>query len=197
MANGKLLQIAVGEFGVAEQQNLSANKYHMVNRGETLYSISKLYDVTVAQLQQWNNLPDNTIVVGQSLRVQASANKGIAESRILQYAQDCGFPQITSDKDAWCSLGLIWCCKQAGLPHSNSLAARSWLQVGVPVQNLRDADVVVYWRDSANSQYGHVGIPFSYTHDGNSIWTYGGNQSDSWCVKPYPKSRVLGFRKLI
>jgi uncharacterized protein (TIGR02594 family) len=181
---------------VAEQQNLAANKYYTVNRGDTLYTIAKNHNTTVKDLQAWNNLPDNTIFIGQSLRVRQSAHIGIAESRILQYAADCGFPQITSDKDAWCSLALNWCAMQAKLQRSGSLAARSWLKTGIPVQNLRDADIVVYWRESKDSVYGHVGIPFSYTHDGNSIWTYGGNQSDSWCVKPYPKSSLLGFVKL-
>lgn len=38
----------------------SGNGYHVVQKGETLYRISKLYNVTVAQIQAWNNLGSST-----------------------------------------------------------------------------------------------------------------------------------------
>lgn len=43
--------------------------YHSVKRGETLYRISKQYGTDVKTLQEWNNLPDNNIEVGQKLIV--------------------------------------------------------------------------------------------------------------------------------
>lgn len=42
-------------------------KKHTVKQGETLYGISKLLNVTVAELQQWNNLTDNIISIGDEL----------------------------------------------------------------------------------------------------------------------------------
>ena len=42
---------------------------HTVAKGETLYRISKDYGVSVQDLKEWNNLPDNTIHVGQKLIV--------------------------------------------------------------------------------------------------------------------------------
>lgn len=45
-------------------------KYHTVSGKETLYSISRQYSVTVAQLQQWNNLQENSIKIGQQLIVR-------------------------------------------------------------------------------------------------------------------------------
>ncbi|WP_343703401.1 glucosaminidase domain-containing protein [Chitinophaga sp.] len=47
----------------------AGNKYHTVTQKETLYSISRRYNITVAQLQQWNNLADNGIKTGQQLIV--------------------------------------------------------------------------------------------------------------------------------
>lgn len=47
----------------------SGAKYHTVQEKETMYAISKKYNVTVAQIQQWNNLPDNNIKTGQQLVV--------------------------------------------------------------------------------------------------------------------------------
>ena len=50
--------------------NLSAqSNTHTVKKRETLYSLSKKYDVTVEELKAWNNLKGNTIKVGQKLKV--------------------------------------------------------------------------------------------------------------------------------
>lgn len=40
---------------------------YTVKQGETLYGISKLLNVTVAELQQWNSLTDNAISIGDEL----------------------------------------------------------------------------------------------------------------------------------
>ena len=48
----------------------SGRKIHRVQAGETLYRIAINHKVTVAQLRQWNKLPDTTIRVGQRLVVQ-------------------------------------------------------------------------------------------------------------------------------
>jgi len=43
---------------------------HYVLQGETLYSISKKFGVSVDELKQWNNLPDDNIHFGQKLIVK-------------------------------------------------------------------------------------------------------------------------------
>ncbi len=43
--------------------------YYTVIKGDTLYRISRTYDVTVEQLKKWNNLTDNIIGIGQRLIV--------------------------------------------------------------------------------------------------------------------------------
>lgn len=52
--------------------------HHYVNKGETLYSISRKYGVTVDQLKSWNGLGSNTISICQKLRVSSnsSSNNG-------------------------------------------------------------------------------------------------------------------------
>lgn len=44
--------------------------YHTVEKGDTLYNISRRYNVTVEGLKQLNGLSSNTISIGQRLRVQ-------------------------------------------------------------------------------------------------------------------------------
>lgn len=43
---------------------------HTVGEKETLYSISRKYDVTIDELKQWNNLTDEAISIGQELVIK-------------------------------------------------------------------------------------------------------------------------------
>lgn len=43
---------------------------HTVEHSQTLFSIAKIYDVKVEDLQKWNNLADNTLSPGQKLIVK-------------------------------------------------------------------------------------------------------------------------------
>ncbi|QOI97509.1 MAG: LysM peptidoglycan-binding domain-containing protein [Flammeovirgaceae bacterium] len=45
---------------------------HKVAEKETLFSISRMYNVTVDELKQWNNLADNALAVGQELVIKKS-----------------------------------------------------------------------------------------------------------------------------
>jgi len=51
---------------------LSKNGAHIVRKGDTLYSISRKYNIKVAALKAYNNLKDNVIAIGQVLKVQES-----------------------------------------------------------------------------------------------------------------------------
>ncbi|MFD2721450.1 LysM peptidoglycan-binding domain-containing protein [Hymenobacter monticola] len=46
---------------------------HTVVKGETLFSIGRLYNVKAADLQTWNNKPDGAVKIGEVLRVSAPA----------------------------------------------------------------------------------------------------------------------------
>lgn len=48
----------------------TAKAYHKVSKGETLYRISKKFDISVAQIKALNGLSSNVISVGQRLRIQ-------------------------------------------------------------------------------------------------------------------------------
>lgn len=48
---------------------LDGGSSHTVEKGETLYRLSKQYGVSVDELKAWNSLVDNTIHVGQDLIV--------------------------------------------------------------------------------------------------------------------------------
>ncbi len=48
---------------------------HVVQKGDTLYSISRMYKISVHELRTYNNLADNTINIGQVLRVAAEEDE--------------------------------------------------------------------------------------------------------------------------
>ena len=50
-----------------EVMETHGKKIHIVSRGETLFSISNLYNISVSDLKEWNRLESNTISVGQEL----------------------------------------------------------------------------------------------------------------------------------
>ncbi len=45
---------------------------HVVQRGETLYSISERYGIPLADLRKWNKLRRDQITVGQVLKLKKS-----------------------------------------------------------------------------------------------------------------------------
>ncbi|MGC4022646.1 MAG: LysM peptidoglycan-binding domain-containing protein [Cyclobacteriaceae bacterium] len=52
----------------------NGNTVHKVAPKETLFSISKLYDVSLDDLKSWNNLKDNSLNVGQDLIIRKKSN---------------------------------------------------------------------------------------------------------------------------
>ena len=62
---GKTLKISKSE-STTEQLK---NGFHIVVKGESLYSISKKYNTTVQKLKSLNNLSDSKIKIGQKLKV--------------------------------------------------------------------------------------------------------------------------------
>ncbi len=49
--------------------NSIGNKLHIVEPKQTLYSVSRMYNISVENLRFWNKLPGNTIEIGQELIV--------------------------------------------------------------------------------------------------------------------------------
>jgi uncharacterized protein (TIGR02594 family) len=128
---------------------------------------------------------------------------------------------VEGDSVPWCSAFTNYVAWLLRLPRSKSLAARSWLQVGVPIA--LDAarpgfDVVILKRGgdaepgpSVTDAPGHVGFfaGFEGVHvvahlngepltipDSRTVLVLGGNQADQVSVQPFPVARVLGIRRL-
>lgn len=64
---GQLLKIPYTPKGRVQT---AAGTVHKVQPKETLFSISRMYEVTVDELKTWNNLKDNALTVGQEILVK-------------------------------------------------------------------------------------------------------------------------------
>ncbi|TYP93934.1 rare lipoprotein A [Fodinibius salinus] len=56
---------------------------HTVKANETLFSISKSYNVSIAEIKSWNNLSSNQLAVGQKLTIYPAEKKSSNESSIV------------------------------------------------------------------------------------------------------------------
>ena len=68
--------------------NDGGNKLHTVEPRQTLYSISKMHNVTVEDIRRWNNLPDNSISIGSQLIVGKGAAQATKQPVYVPEADD-------------------------------------------------------------------------------------------------------------
>lgn len=113
------------------------------------------------------------------------------------------------DSVPWCSAFVSYIAWLLGptILRSQSLRARSWLNIGKPIvlaKARQGFDVAVFKRGIGNqpgpeiiNASGHVGF-FSYWFEENDrILILGGNQSNSVSLASYPVKDLLGIRRLI
>jgi LysM repeat protein len=60
----------------------AADGYHIVKKGETIFSISKKYEVSRTDLMVWNHIKDNGIEIGQKLMVRNSGSTSANVERV-------------------------------------------------------------------------------------------------------------------
>jgi len=115
--------------------------------------------------------------------------------RIIEYHAATGLA-ATDDETSWCGSFVAWCMLQSGVKYDSkkAAAARSWLSFGAPVDEPEIGDLVILWRVSPSDWRGHVGFYDGQTK--NNILILGANQDNEVSVKSYPKSQLLGYRRL-
>jgi LysM repeat protein len=74
-------------------------KEHKVNQGETLFSISKTYGVTVGELMAWNNLKGNDLSLGQILKIEKEGTSNVT-STVNAPNNDLAKNNTRSEKEA-------------------------------------------------------------------------------------------------
>lgn len=65
-------ELSVGQTLLVSAPSSDAAITHTVQHQETLFSISKQYNVSITEIKNWNNLSDNNLQVGQDLTIYPS-----------------------------------------------------------------------------------------------------------------------------
>ena len=112
---------------------------------------------------------------------------------ILKFWKLCHLP-FQDDETAWCAGFVGGVLEECGIRSTRSGMARSYLKWGVKIDEPEIGCVVIFWRGHEDSPFGHVAFVDDLP-SGGYIPSLGGNQGDMVCIKPYPVSRVLGYRK--
>lgn len=124
---------------------------------------------------------------------------------VVAWLEDAGLADA-HDEIAWCgAFARFIIGRVLGLPVPPKPArARSWLLAGLPVERLEDArpgDVVVFARGDGVqpgpevlAAPGHVA--FFVSREGETVRVLGGNQGNQVCEQVFPRSRVLGVRRM-
>ncbi|MCC6517198.1 MAG: TIGR02594 family protein [Chitinophagales bacterium] len=113
-------------------------------------------------------------------------------ARILQYSKDIGIKWVKDDETAWCAIFTGWCLYKAGLPTTGNALARSYLKYGAKTTVPEIGDLVILWRISPTSDYGHVG--FFIKKDKKYVWILGGNQNDEVNITKFSVEQLLEYR---
>lgn len=121
---------------------------------------------------------------------------GLSETRDTAAISDfirrsAGF-NIDPSVTPWCAAFVNAVLGAHGIKGTGSLAARSFLNFGMPTDKPQRGDVVVLSRDGDPNK-GHVGFFHGFDENGN-VLVFGGNQSDGVNVTAFGRDRVLGFR---
>ena len=78
---------------------LALKTTHKIVRGESLFSIANKYQVTVAELKEWNSLSGSKVLVGQSLKIFGSEPVEASKSTVVPLAE-ASAPKVEKNEEA-------------------------------------------------------------------------------------------------
>lgn len=116
-------------------------------------------------------------------------------SRILNWWHRMGATWFNDDETPWCGAFIGGVLAEAGFPkYPKGASARAWLNLpyGKRLDRPAVGCIVVFWRGSPNGSSGHVGFVVGRDRFGN-LMVLGGNQGDEVNIKPFSRTRVLGY----
>ncbi len=112
---------------------------------------------------------------------------------VLRWWKSIGAP-FKDDETPWCGGFVGGVLSETGIkPVAGGASARAWLKLPVKLDRPAYGCVVVFWRGDPNGASGHVGFVVGRDRAGN-LMVLGGNQADAVNIKPFSRSRVLGYR---
>ena len=115
--------------------------------------------------------------------------RGATAEIVGMYAK-AGHPEVTSDEVPWCAAFVGACLKDAGLPNTGSLLARSYLDYGTKLDAPKVGCIAIFKRGAPPS--GHVAFVTGW--GAGNVRVLGGNQGDAVSEANYREADVLGYR---
>lgn len=98
------------------------------------------------------------------------------------------------DETPWCGAFVGGVLAENGLATvAGGASARAWLNLPKRLASPAYGCVVIFWRGSPTGGSGHVGFVVGRDKADN-LMVLGGNQGDMVSIKPFARSRVLGYR---
>jgi LysM repeat protein len=132
----------------------SATQYHIVKKGETVFSISKLYNVSRADLLSWNKINDNNIAVGQKLLIKGdgnAANAPAAKPAAAPAKTNSTEPGLSkSDIERASKNGYAWTLPDA--KKTNVSTASSDVTASATSVGLADTRTIKSWKAESTSE---------------------------------------------
>lgn len=96
----------------------------------------------------------------------------------------------SDDSSAWCGTFVAQCLQTAGRPlPKHWYRAKDYLTLPVKLDKPAYGCIVVFEREGG----GHVAFVVGQDEQGN-LMCLGGNQGDAVNIRPFPRSRVIGYR---
>ncbi|QPC47665.1 peptidoglycan endopeptidase [Mangrovibacillus cuniculi] len=143
-----------------EKKETTAMK-HTVVKGDTLYKIARKYNVTVAQVKEWNKLSSDVIKIGQSLRISSDAEvSSVVSSNIVEIAKaQLGVKYLwggTSPKGFDCSGFIYYVLSQSGY-NVTRMDSAGFFSAGTSVADPKPGDLV-FFKDTYKKGISHMGI---------------------------------------
>jgi LysM repeat protein len=123
-------RVGVSQFQSANPNYRETPTTHTVAKGETLYAISKQYDVSVEAIQNWNDLNLSIIKPGQVLKVAAPATVASYEQMDRAVMTDYSNIHVVGPGETVASLALKYGYTSSRFRSINDLGPNDYLRVG-------------------------------------------------------------------
>ncbi|MEO2280882.1 lytic transglycosylase [Pseudoalteromonas pernae] len=118
---------------LALNDKTSVTRSHTVKSGDTLWDLSREYDVTVAQLKAWNNLKDSAVLrLGQKLKIRQTTTNNVVQNvnRTITYKVRKG--------DSLSRIASQFGLKVSDIRKWNKLDSKKYLQPGQKLKLIVD-----------------------------------------------------------
>lgn len=131
LATGQLLKVPYVPKGTKAQAQPSGDRIHKVAAKETLFSISKLYDVTVDDIKTWNDLKDNALSTGQQLVIKKKSAVGVEANQLPEMKSKSGVHTVAA-KESLYSIAKLYGITVQQLKEWNGMEG-SEVKIGQPL----------------------------------------------------------------